>query len=150
MKRFWSKVAKGEGREACWLWTAAKGRGGYGVFQLDGKAQRAHRVAYVLAGKKLPKRKILLHKCDVRACVRPSHLRPGTQLDNVRDCIEKGRRGRPVSGRSYAGENNPNAKLSNEQIDELRRRVRAGGETLAALGREFGVTPERCAQLRTR
>lgn len=33
----------------------------------------------------------VLHKCDVRNCVCPSHLWLGTYSDNVHDCIRKGR-----------------------------------------------------------
>lgn len=42
--RFWEKVTKGPD---CWEWSAAR-VGGYGRFQLDGRWQRAHRVAYEL------------------------------------------------------------------------------------------------------
>jgi hypothetical protein len=31
------------------------------------------------------------HQCDVRACVRPSHLLEGTRSENARDCRDRGR-----------------------------------------------------------
>lgn len=34
---------------------------------------------------------LVCHKCDVRHCVRPDHLFPGTQSDNIRDALRKGR-----------------------------------------------------------
>ena len=34
---------------------------------------------------------IVMHTCDMPACVNPAHLRVGTQLNNVRDSIAKGR-----------------------------------------------------------
>ncbi len=39
------------------------------------------------------KGRTLLHMCDNRQCVRPDHLFYGTQSDNVRDCVLKGRHG---------------------------------------------------------
>jgi len=140
MERFWVKVAKGDG---CWLWQAAKGRRGYGVFQLDGRARKAHQVAYELSVGPIPSGKILLHVCDEPSCVRPSHLRPGTQKENVADMDAKGRRRLQDyrNRRSYSGPANPNAKLTAEQVSEIRRRL-GEGESLASLGRAFGVTPE--------
>jgi hypothetical protein len=39
-----------------------------------------------------------LHKCDNPPCVDPDHLFEGTQRGNIRDMINKGRRGRPFPG----------------------------------------------------
>lgn len=44
-ERFWAKVSfAGE----CWEWQASRNQQGYGTFQLDRKARRAHRVAWQL------------------------------------------------------------------------------------------------------
>jgi len=86
--RFWTKVEKT--LDDCWLWTGAKCFG-YGTFQLDGKAQRAHRVIWLWTKGQIPERLLVCHKCDVRNCVNPEHLFLGTYLDNNRDRKEKGR-----------------------------------------------------------
>jgi hypothetical protein len=52
----------------------------------------AHRVAWELAhGQTLAPDGYVLHTCDVRACVNPAHLVRGTQKDNIRDAVRKGR-----------------------------------------------------------
>jgi hypothetical protein len=77
VERFWAKVDKsGE----CWLWTAYKARNGYGRFSVQQKPTLAHRISYSLATGELPQ--ILDHKCRVRACVNPEHLRPATFKEN--------------------------------------------------------------------
>lgn len=61
----------------CWLWIAyidQSPRGGYGRFALNGRAERAHRVAYELYREKIPKGMTLDHLCRVRSCVNPDHL----------------------------------------------------------------------------
>lgn len=93
--RFHSKYKRGDG---CWLWTAGIYRGrGYGMVNLgryaDGRqhTEYAHRVAYVLAKGDIPAGAVVMHGCDVPACVNPAHLSLGTQGDNVRDASQKGR-----------------------------------------------------------
>jgi hypothetical protein len=89
-ERFWSKVRK---TETCWIWTASLSTAGYGQFGTSrGVLERAHRVAWRLTGKPLiPDGAVLMHACDNRLCVNPAHLSIGTQRDNVRDAVEKGR-----------------------------------------------------------
>ena len=78
-ERFFAKVDKTGG---CWLWTAGKNRGGYGVFRLDGRTCLAHRVAYSWANGQIPDGLDLDHTCHVPACVNPAHLRPVTNAQN--------------------------------------------------------------------
>jgi hypothetical protein len=86
--RFMAKVDKaGPVPEArpelgpCWVWTAARFQSGYGMFVLEGKRRRAHRVLYVWESGEpgLP----LDHLCRNRACVNPDHLEPKTIKANV-------------------------------------------------------------------
>ena len=77
--RFWSKVDK---TEDCWLWTAGKNKKGYGLFGLDGKTRKAHRVSYSWANGPIPVGLDLDHTCYVHACVNPDHLRLATNAQN--------------------------------------------------------------------
>ena len=85
--RFWSKVLIGDD---CWEWQGGLARG-YGAFH-DGTHQVvASRFVWELKNSPIPNGLWVLHKCDNRKCVRPSHLFLGTAKDNTQDSIRKGR-----------------------------------------------------------
>lgn len=76
--------------DKCWEVKVNKGQR-YPVRSLNGRHLLLHRVSYVIFNGDLPSGKIICHKCDNTNCVNPSHLFMGTQIDNVRDMILKGR-----------------------------------------------------------
>lgn len=112
---FWRKVTK---TDTCWLWTAATQRDGYGHFHVNRKGVVAHRYSYELVHGPIPEGLVLLHTCDVRACVNPAHLKLGTQKDNILDAVAK--------GRHCHGETSGNAKYTLAQITEVRRLLALG------------------------
>jgi hypothetical protein len=83
-ERFWVKVDKsGE----CWLWLGTIGDDGYGRFARGSRADGmvvAHKMAWTLVRGPVPPGLQLDHLCRNRACVRPDHLEPVTQQENVR------------------------------------------------------------------
>lgn len=127
--RFWSKVKKGDG---CWEWTAAVDRGGYGNFGIDGRTMGAHRVAWTLANnREIPEGLCVCHSCDNRACCNPAHLWLGTQLDNVRDMVEK--------GRGSTGEDHPKVKHSDKFVTGVIEDHLASGRSARATARKYGL-----------
>lgn len=92
-ERFWSKVAIAR-PDDCWLWQGRVNNMGYGRFTVyDMGEQRryfAHRYSLALTGEFDPSL-VVMHACDTPRCVNPAHLSQGTQLDNIRDALAKGR-----------------------------------------------------------
>jgi hypothetical protein len=68
----------------CWIWVGACSDG-YGVFKVDGRQHRAHRLAWAMAGNELPEypAMVLDHICRERSCVNPDHLRAVTNKQNI-------------------------------------------------------------------
>ena len=95
-ERFWSKVNKNAPGD-CWEWSANKNNNGYGMFScraLGFKHKKlAHRLSYQHFNGPIPKGSHILHSCDNPSCVNPSHLRPGSRSDNMRDSVSRKRHG---------------------------------------------------------
>lgn len=89
--RFWAKVSKGKTSE-CWEWAAGRNEFGYGLFFLNGRRERAHRVSHSLFVGPIPEGMVVRHKCDNPPCINPDHLEVGTQGDNMQDAWTRGRR----------------------------------------------------------
>ena len=89
--RFWEKVDRSAGLDACWPFVGARSPLGYGRFHMPGnKSVPANRVAMLLSGTD-PIGFDVLHSCDNPPCCNPAHLRLGTALDNARDAQLRGR-----------------------------------------------------------
>jgi HNH endonuclease len=142
-ERFWSKVDKTPGhgpKGKCWLWTGSRSSGYGQLLVSDQFVTHAHRISWVMAYGEIPDGLLVCHRCDVRACVRPSHLFLGTAGDNTRDAAVKGR----LAGRkSPAGELNASSKLTDRDVLKMRRDFVAGKTDTERLSKKFGVTRER-------
>ncbi len=128
----WRNVSFGE---SCWQWTGKITNSGYGqiVRRKDGGVVSwlAHRLAWTLLRGPIPEGMFVLHKCDNRRCVNSDHLFVGTQADNMRDMVRK--------GRAKHGAEHAKSKLTEEKVREIRR-LRTEGWTLRRLAAHFGVT----------
>ena len=166
-ERFWAKVDQNgpapESRPelgSCWLWTAARfrpvrpgaERWSYGAFGPE--RETAHRVAYELTFGAIPTGIFLAHLCDNSACVRPEHLVARGTSDVVRH--RRRRRGslardvasnaRTSPARQVRGERHPGARLTEEDVREIRRR----DEGQSSLAREFGVSQGLISRIKRR
>lgn len=151
--RFMSKVEKMP--DGCWIWRDTLGARGYGVFHLQRKSWRAHRVSYLMYHGS-PGLLYVCHKCDVPSCVNPDHLFLGTQKDNLQDCAAKKRTGyhthpeiikygdehwsRRKPECMARGEKQGASKLTEAEVLEIRRLYAAGGIYQRALAVRFGVS----------
>lgn len=111
-ERFWSKVDRTDCADDCWVWNAKTSHNGYGVFWLNGKNRRAHRVVLEdVIGPPPSSDSLALHSCDNPPCVNPKHLRWGTVQDNTDDRLERWGSGE--------GANNPNAVLTEDNVKTI-------------------------------
>lgn len=110
--RFLGNVLKA-GEDECWLWQRGVDGWGYGWLSIHNIPVRAHQVAWYIATGVWPSGTTILHKCDNPPCCNPNHLQQGTQSDNVRDCITKGRHKPPAIRR---GSKNNKAKLNEQDV----------------------------------
>lgn len=132
------KRTKHKGPDDCWLWVSTLDSSGYGMLKVNGRYQKAHRLAYEIRHQKKLGNLFCLHHCDTPACVNPKHLYAGTHEDNMRDKMERN---------PPRGSNNGNAKLTDADIVQIRKRL-AKGETGAAIARDYGMTRQAINQIR--
>ena len=127
---FWER-AEPEPNSGCWLWLGAPNqKTGYGQAKFCGRKVDAHRLAWEFTHGLVPSGLSVLHRCDVRTCVRPEHLFLGTHLDNMRDMNFK--------GRGASGARNGASRLTDENVADIRQ-LSAAGTSQSTIAARFNI-----------
>lgn len=120
-----------------------KDKDGYPRVKWSGRSIPAGRLVMILLyGADAINGKHVLHRCDNPGCVNPAHLYVGDFFQNMRDKVER--------GRNPTGLNNPNGKLSDEQVSEIRTMYGTGNYTQKELGEMFNVGQTTVSEITTR
>lgn len=127
--------------DECWPFMGARNQGGYGSFSSPSYQKTrnigAHRFAYQLFVGSIPEGLFVLHRCDNPPCCNPKHLFLGTNRDNIVDSIKKGRKiPAPLKGSRHW-----NARLTNEQVVEIRTSYDGTIKTRLLLANKLNTTP---------
>ncbi len=138
-ERFWEKVDKSAGPDACWPWIAFKYSSGYGMFMWryeDGHtgSRPANRCALGLhLGRPIPRHLHAAHSCRDRSCCNPRHLSEKTPAQNSADMIR--------DGTKSEGERHARAKLTEAQVLEILSTYRnPNPPSFTETGRRYGVS----------
>lgn len=118
----------------CFIWIGQITTSGYGLY----RNRLAHRVAFSREKGPIPPGFDVCHNCDTKLCVNAKHLFLGTRLENMKDCVDKGRQSR--------GSNRPTSKLREEDIPKIRRDTRPGLEIAA----DYGISKVTVCQIKKR
>jgi hypothetical protein len=105
---------------------------GYGRVSVDGRYVRAHVLACRLAHGERPEGKTdAAHSCGNNMCINPRHLRWATRKENEADKV--------AHGRTIRGEASGTARLTRDQVNNIRAEYAAGGITQQQLADKNGV-----------
>jgi len=145
--QFWKKVDV-RGPEECWPWLGRLNECGNAQWYWRGELRLIHHIAVELCfGVAIPRRTrsigsrgmIVRHSCDLPHCANPFHLLTGTQLQNVRDMISR--------GRACRGSRHPKAKLNETIVRRIRRRFTNGGVMKRELAEENHIDPSAVSRI---
>jgi len=97
-----------------------------------GSTRSPHWVSCFLVNGAPPEGTVPVRKCGVRDCINGTHFKWGT--------LDEAQSARVFSSRAGAG--NPNAKLNDEQVRDIKSRVYKNGRDKMLTAKEFGITPK--------
>ena len=138
----------------CWEWQTGNLAGGYPKFWYIDREVYAHRFSYKTFNGNFDKSLEVCHRCNNKLCVNPEHLYVATHAQNIRDAIKDG-----LFNPSMSGVKNPLAKLTMEQVREIREKYawivplgrnksRGGGlPTYKKIGKEYGISERQATEV---
>ena len=138
--------------QGCKLFAGRIYEGGYGKFKYRNRDESAHRfVLEAMKGPPIDRKLVARHHCDNPACINPDHLDWGTQQENTLDRKDRKRSARdPVQRKAGANKDRfaGIAVLDEARVLRILEQI-AAGRTNAALGREYGVSHQTIADIRS-
>ena len=146
--RFWEKVDKENSEKyydgtRCWEWKGAVDGGGYGALMITHSPytrEKSHRFSWLIHNGQISNDMWVLHHCDNPPCVNPSHLFLGTNTDNMRDKMNKGR------NVNMRGKLNGMCKLSENDVREIVE-LHNQGISYRKLSNQFGIGNTQIARI---
>jgi hypothetical protein len=140
LEKFYGHVEEDE--HGCHVWQGCIKDGGYGYVRQNNCTRLVHRAAYEHYKGEIPIGMVVRHKCDNRACANPDHLILGTQAQNMRDMVDRGRHFSQTSPEKVVrGSRNGQAKLTEDQVREIRARE-AKGVSAVSVAALYNVAAE--------
>lgn len=144
--RLWGQVDVRSANE-CWPWQGyvnkKSGRPELRIRVGNGKSVRmiASRAALTVKLNRMLQpapAEMACHVCDNELCCNPAHLWPGTNAENLADMASK--------GRSLSGQDNPNARFSDEEVAHIQK-LHADGMTQKQLRGRYGISKSTMSHL---
>ncbi|SIT74622.1 HNH endonuclease [Pontibaca methylaminivorans] len=136
IERFLSLCPVRDSKDSCWEWAGMVNTNGYGRFSFNDRHELSHRISFQMFIGDIPDGYVVCHSCDNRLCVNPRHLWIGTQSDNLKDAVAKGRMFRPDT----TGERNGNKKLNWGKVEAIRE-MHSRGVKKHLIAQAFQVSP---------
>lgn len=150
--------------DGCWGWNGPDDKSGYGIISRGRAYLRAHRVAWEERAGPIPDGLDALHTCDNPSCTRNDdigtyevngrltlrigHLFLGTDADNMADKLAKGRQAKGEGWSHWLrGEQHRMAKLSVQDVRDIREAASSGQVPQARLAAQYGVTPTQISRI---
>jgi hypothetical protein len=119
---------------------SCKNNYGHAQIWYEGKLRNLYRIIYSLHYGEIPEGLQVNHRCDNAFCCNPEHLYLGTQLDNMQDRVKAGR----YKGLN-AGESNPQHKLTDAQVNDIRNNV-GSNKNIATI---YSISPSMVSMIKS-
>jgi len=118
----------------CWNWKMSTASHGYGNTKYVGTTLCcAHRLSYHVYKGEIGTYHVL-HTCDNRKCCNPEHLYLGTDKENTRDRVLRGR----IRNGGNKGEEIGTSKVTEQQVREIKIRLK-NGETPYQIAKNYPI-----------
>jgi HNH endonuclease len=128
-EKFYKNVRKNE--NGCWDWIGNTSAYNRGRMTIGGRKMYAYHISYELHIGPIPTGMQINHTCDNPNCVNPEHLYAGTQSDNTRDAIRRGRWVNNSTGRVRS-------HLSPDDVRAIRQQC--ASVSMTEVGKRFGIS----------